>query len=84
MQVDTMRGLTASEVHVGDIVYYWGHSETNKDFINMKAVVLEVDCDDDMIRVKNERFSEWMHTNRFELFHEYGDNNEIDELLGEF
>lgn len=80
-QMNEEHGLSAKDVHVGDIVYYWDTNHTDHDFIGMKAKVLDVDVDRDKLQVRNERFVEWMYANRFKPFEE---SAEISAMYSEF
>lgn len=74
-------GLSAKDVQVGDIVYYWDTKHTDPGFIGTKVKVLDVDVERDKLQVRNEWFVEWMYADRFKLFEESG---ELSVMLDEF
>lgn len=84
------RGMRAEDAHVGDLVVYWGHSHTRKEYHGVVAEVLGISTTDNFIRVRTPRyndssktFTEWQSADIFEPYHRLSNSDELDSMFEE-
>lgn len=84
------RGMKARDAHVGDFVVYWGSSRTRKEYHGIVAEVVDVDVEENRIRVKtpvynnpNRTFFEWQSANIFEPCLKMSPSDELDLMFEE-
>lgn len=84
------RGMKARDARVGDSVVYWGSSRTRKEYHGIVAEVVDVDVEENRIRVKtpvydnpNRTFFEWQPADIFEPCLKVSHSDELDSMFEE-
>ena len=84
------RGMKARDANVGDFVVYWGSSRTRKEYHGIVAEVVDVDVENNRIRVKTpfynnpkRTFFEWQPADIFEPCLKISDSDELDSMFKE-